>query len=71
MTLRQTPQPGQTYVHQNGYAYEVLVVAQDNYHDEQVVIHKGKHDGRVWSRPLGNFLGLKNGKHRFTLNSNV
>lgn len=46
------------WVHVNGYVYDVLLLAIDDDLDEINVIHKGRHDGRVWSRTLDNFAGF-------------
>lgn len=62
---REKPEPGMIYVHQNGHRYGVLSIARDDYTEQDLVIHQGLHDGRVWSRPLVNFLGDKGGKPRF------
>ena len=61
----------QIFRHQNGHEYLVLVIARDDYTGDDLVIHQGLHDSRVWSRPMANFQGLKNGSKRFTLVSGV
>lgn len=43
--------------HVNGHFYDVLMVAVDDDMDEIQVIHRGQHDGRVWSRCIDNFAG--------------
>lgn len=58
------PQAGETYQHQNGAEYHVVCLAKDDDRDELLVIHKGP-DGSVWSRPIGNFMGLRDGAPRF------
>lgn len=62
---RKTPEAGEEYQHQNGYRYQVIAIARDDYTEQDLVIHKGLRDGRVWSRPLLNFLGDKGGFPRF------
>lgn len=59
------PLPGDVFRHLNGYKYEVIAIARDDYSGQDLVIHKGLHDGRIWSRPLVNFNGSKNGAYRF------
>lgn len=51
------PEPGDTFQHQNGREYSILAIARDDYSGVDLVIHRGLHDGRVWSRPMENFLG--------------
>lgn len=59
------PIPGDVFRHLNGYKYEVIAIARDDYAEQDLVIHKGLHDGRIWSRPLVNFTGYKDGFARF------
>ena len=61
------PTEGQRWMHHTGRLYTILCLAR-NEMDEVLVIHKGD-DGNVWSRTIGNFLGVKNGHPRFTLYS--
>lgn len=66
-TMTKVPETGEVYAHSgNGGRYSVLCLAKDDDRDEIVVIHKGP-DGAIWSRPLGNFMGLREGNPRFTL----
>lgn len=65
MQTRKTPAPGDTFAHQNGHEYQVIIIARDDYTEQDLVIHRGMHDGRVWSRPINNFMGLKEGLPRF------
>ena len=59
------PQPGEIWKHQNGIEYHIDKLARvDNEYQELVVVATGP-DGISWARPIGNFLGLKNGKPRF------
>lgn len=59
------PQPNDVYRHQNGIDYRVDAIARvDNDYQELVVVATGP-DGITWARPIGNFLGLKDGKARF------
>lgn len=65
------PQSFETYLHQNGLAYTVLCLALDQDKQEINVIHQGA-DGRIWSRPIGNFVGLhRNGHPRFQLHQST
>lgn len=66
-TMSRVPEQGEVYLHQNGLAYEVLCLAKDDDREEILVIHRGK-DGAIWSRTIGNFMGLKNGFPRFIPN---
>lgn len=62
------PRPGESYTHRNGLTYTVLALAKDARQDEVYVIHQGA-DGNVWSRTIGNFVGLaEDGGARFRLN---
>lgn len=61
--LNTLPQPGTTWVHHTGRVYFVESIARSEL-DELLVIHRGL-DGQVWSRTVGNFLGLKDGVPRF------
>ena len=65
--LKRLPQVGEVYLHRNGLAYEVVALANDPDKSEIFVIHEGA-DGTVWSRTIGNFMGLKDGSARFRLN---
>lgn len=57
----------QPWKHVNGNIYDVLCVAVDDDDSGILVIHQGRHDGRVWSRTLENFHGEhKSGSERFT-----
>lgn len=64
--MRKAPVVGEVYAHANGFAYTVIALALDQDREELQVIHQGA-DGRVWSRPIGNFMALKEGKPRFWL----
>jgi hypothetical protein len=68
MTMHQTmtkvPHAGETYVHQNGGEYQIVCLAKDDDREELLVIHRGE-DGSYWSRPIGNFMGLRDGAPRF------
>lgn len=69
--LTRLPQIGEVYLHRNGLAYEVKALARDQDAEDILVIHQGK-DGVVWSRPLGNFMGLNaEGSARFRLNQDT
>lgn len=68
--LVRLPQIGEVYLHRNGLAYEVKALARDADREEIQVIHQGK-DGVVWSRPIGNFMGMKDGSARFRLNQDT
>lgn len=65
-TMTKVPEPKQKYRHANGAEYEVICLAKDDDRDELLVIHKGP-GGAVWARPVGNFMGLRDGAPRFTL----
>lgn len=65
--LAKMPEPGEVYSHVNGRAYEVLALANDTDREDILVILRGE-DGCVWSRRVGNFMGLKAGGARFRLN---
>ena len=65
--LAKLPEPGEVYLHVGGRAYEVLVLANDPDREDILVILRGE-DGCVWSRRIGNFMGLKDGGARFRLN---
>lgn len=60
------PEVGEVYLHQNCLAYEVIALAKDQDREELLVIHKGA-DGQVWSRTVGSFMALKDGRPRFVL----
>lgn len=62
------PEDGDNYRHEGSQrTYKVLCLARDNDRDEILVIHQGE-DGTIWSRTLGNFMGLNaEGHNRFTL----
>lgn len=61
------PKVGEVYIHQNGLTYEVKALARDQDAEQILVIHQGD-DGVVWSRTLGNFMGLNSqGIARFLL----
>lgn len=67
-TLTEVPRPGEKYEHTNGISYEIVCLAKDAAADELLVIHKSLPpygDGAVWSRSVGNFMGLRNGVARF------
>lgn len=58
---------GDTFRHHTGREYVVIVVARDDDEPQDLVIHRGLHDGRVWSRPMKNFMGyLAEGQPRFS-----
>jgi hypothetical protein len=59
--LQRLPQVDEVYMHQNGLAYEVIALANDTEREQICVILKGA-DGCVWSRDIGNFMGLKENK---------
>lgn len=60
-----TPKKGEVYRHQNGIDYYVEGLARvDNDYQELHVIATGP-DGVMWARPIGNFMGLRQGKPRF------
>lgn len=66
--LQRLPQVNEVYLHQNGLGYEVIALANDTEREQICVILKGA-DGCVWSRDIGNFMGLKENKlARFRLN---
>lgn len=60
-----TPEAGDTFQHQNGHEYAILAIARDDYTEQDLVIHRGLHDGRIWSRPMTNFTGMLEGLPRF------
>lgn len=65
------PFAGEVYLHQNGFAYTVLCLALDQDNQQLNVIHQGA-DGRIWSRPIGNFISLHaNGEPRFKLHQST
>lgn len=63
-TMTEIPKAGETFRHQSGRDYTVICLAKDDDREELLVIHKGE-DGAIWSRPIGNFMGLRNGLPRF------
>ena len=63
-TMTEIPQPGETYRHQTGRKYTIVCLAKDDDREELLVIHRGD-DGAIWSRSIGNFMGLRNGSPRF------
>ena len=65
--LNKLPEPGEVYLHVSGRVYEVLVLANDPDREDILVVLRGT-DGCVWSRRIGNFMGLKDGGARFRLN---
>jgi hypothetical protein len=69
--LKKLPEVGEVYLHLNGLAYTVIALAVDNQREELQVIHQGA-DGCVWSRPIGNFMGVPSGHGaRFRLNQST
>lgn len=66
MSTTKTPAAGDTFEHQNGHEYVIVAIARDDYTEQDLVIHQGIHDGRIWSRPMVNFLGQLDGLPRFT-----
>lgn len=59
---------GEVWQHRNGHFYEIFLVARDDDKSTNRFIGmRGLHDGRVWVRPIANFLGRQlDGGHRFT-----
>lgn len=53
----QLPKVNQQFRHWKGNVYTVLCFAQDEQNEQILVIHQGE-DGRIWSRTIGNFMGL-------------
>ena len=69
--LTRFPEVGDVYLHVNGLAYTIISLALDVDREEVQVIHQGK-DGAVWSRTIGNFMGLhRTGGARFRLNQST
>lgn len=63
--MRAAPKTGEVYRHFKGNVYEIIAVARENDMEVDFVVHKGLHDGRVWTRSLANFLGDRDGVTRF------
>lgn len=60
-----TPKKGEVFRHQNGVKYRIEGLARvDNDYQELLVVATGP-DGIMWARPIGNFMGLRQGKPRF------
>lgn len=59
---------GATYRHFSGSEYTVICTAIDEATMTDSVVYKSNADGRIWVRPLADFIGPnRDGVHRFTL----
>ena len=48
--------PGDKYIHFKGHLYEIVCVALHTETDEDTVVYKAMHDGKIYARPLNMFL---------------
>lgn len=67
VTARKPAEAGDTFRHFTGREYVVIAIARDDDQGQDLVIHRGLHDGRIWSRTMTNFMGnsVPEGKPRF------
>ncbi|MCL2439669.1 MAG: DUF1653 domain-containing protein [Alphaproteobacteria bacterium] len=64
------PEVGAIYRHQNGNLYKVIGLAKHSETLEDMVIYEPQYEcrefpGKLWARPLSNWLSLRGGKPRF------
>lgn len=57
--------PGAVYQHHKGGVYTVICVATLEATMERVVVYQSRVDGRVWVRPVSDFLATVDGAPRF------
>jgi hypothetical protein len=64
VTMTEIPKPLEWFQHHKGMCYQVLCLAKGDDMDTLNVIHRGP-DGAIWTREIGNFMGLRDGVPRF------
>ena len=54
------PQPGDKYKHFKGNIYQILCVGKDSETEEEKVVYQDtENPEKIWIRPLGMFLDMK------------